>query len=124
MKPSDCTVLIIDDEEDLLELMEDSFDLENFKVLTATNGSMAIEILKKNEVDVIISDENMPGVSGYDILRHLAAKVKKPPMFYFSTGDIDANEVKMKQDGASGLFMKPFDTDDVIIKIKNEIKDL
>lgn len=125
MKPCDCRVLIVDDEEDLLELMEDSFELENFKVFVAKNGAEAIEVLKEKEIDIVISDENMPAVSGYDVLRHITGNGYPESLrFYFSTGNIDANETQMIEDGASGLIMKPFDTDDVINKIKDEIKNL
>ena len=125
MEPSDCIVLIIDDEEDLLEIMQDSFEIEDFKVEVAKNGQQAKEILNAKEMDIVISDENMPGISGHDLLSFVRSKEgSEKTLFYFSTGDVDANEDKMIEEGATGLLQKPFDIDDVIQKMINKIKEI
>lgn len=67
------TILLVDDETELLELHATMLDLAGFNVLTATNGNDALNILAKNKVVALVSDVVMPGMSGIE----LALQVKK-----------------------------------------------
>jgi two-component system probable response regulator PhcQ len=72
MKP---IVLLIDDDETLLNGLVQALHKEPYQVLTARSGDEAMLILKNREVDVIIVEENMPGVSGGDLMAWAAENV-------------------------------------------------
>ena len=60
------TLLIVDDEENILRSLSRLFRRQDFKVLTATSGADALEILRTTPVSVILSDQRMPGMTGAD----------------------------------------------------------
>ena len=58
------TLLFVDDEKSILNSLRRTFRNENYKILLASSGAEALEILKTNEVSIIISDQRMPGMTG------------------------------------------------------------
>lgn len=116
------SILIVDDEEDLLEILKDTFELEDYTVYTAENAKDGLELFKNNAIDVIISDENMPLMNGHEFFLNIKKENKANPfLFYFLTGDIGADEAAIKKEGATGLIVKPFDADDLVLRISKEI---
>lgn len=116
-------ILVVDDEKELLEIYQDVFELEGFRVLTAISALLALETYKNNlDIRVIISDSHMPGMSGIDFLKALTSTYQKIPLFYLSTGEVEQGEEDIKLLGGSGLILKPFNLDELVIKIKNDLK--
>ena len=78
---------------------------------------------KKNKnIKLIISDSNMREMSGLDFLRSLKELYKTIPIFYIVTGDLDHSEENIKLLGGHGLVLKPFDLDEILIKIRADLK--
>ncbi len=124
MDNSKINILIVDDEEDLLELCVDSFEMEGFNVSKAIDGKKALEVLNSNEIHVVVSDAYMPEMSGEELLVEVLKLDSKTPLFYLSTGAIDVTEEEIQSKGATGLVSKPFDMDDLIERIVGDIKKL
>lgn len=115
-------VLLADDEPDILELMEEEFDFAGYKTLTAVCGNDAIELLKNNKVDVVVSDYKMPNGNGFVILEHVKAMADDVrPLFFFVSGQADISVQEAIDAGARKFFSKPFDLDDLIQEIENDI---
>lgn len=70
MKP---TVLTIDDEPDIVELVQSLLEREGYRVLAAHNAAQALEILAQERPDLILCDVLMSGMGGFRLLRHLKA---------------------------------------------------
>jgi EAL domain-containing protein (putative c-di-GMP-specific phosphodiesterase class I)/CheY-like chemotaxis protein len=64
------TLLLVDDEENILSALKRLFRRDGYRVLTASSGMQGLEVLAENPVDVILSDQRMPGMAGVDFLRH------------------------------------------------------
>jgi CheY-like chemotaxis protein len=95
----DPTVLIVDDEIDLVESYAAYFARRGFSVNTANSGNQAIEIVRQKAPQIILSDLNMCNGSGLHLLRVLKAENIRPPLFVILTGDdspllIELNELK------------------------------
>ncbi len=83
------TILVVDDEEMLLELMREELTRHGYEVVTANNGETALRTAREKKFDVIFCDMKMPGLNGRQIYDQLRAQnpAARPPMV-FVTGDI------------------------------------
>ncbi|MCY7793620.1 response regulator, partial [Bacillus haynesii] len=77
------TILVVDDDAEIIELMKDFLEIENYNVLTAFNGEQALSIVNKQEVDCILLDVMMPGESGFSICKKLR-DIKDVPILFLS----------------------------------------
>ena len=85
------TVLYVDDEENNLVSFKATFRLK-YKVFTAINGPTAIDIVKKNHIDIIITDQRMPEMTGVALLEEII-KINPDPMRILLTGYADMSAV-------------------------------
>lgn len=86
-KKTKITVLYVDDEENNLVSFKATFRFK-YKVLTAISGTEGIEIVKKNHVDIIVTDQRMPGMTGVQFLEEII-KINPEPMRILLTGYTD-----------------------------------
>jgi CheY-like chemotaxis protein len=116
------SILIIDDEIDLLEMYRELFEADGFQVFTATCALSALEIYKQHQdIRLIISDSNMGEVSGMELLKILKQTYQTIPVFYLATGAMEITEDEIKMQGGHGLALKPFDLDEILLRIKKDL---
>lgn len=113
-------VLIVDDEPDILELMEEEFRYCGYKTLTAVCGNDAIKILDSKHIDIVVSDYKMPNGNGMAVLSHVS-NMKEKPIFFFVSGQADVSTEDAIRAGARKFFSKPFDLDELIKEIEQDI---
>lgn len=113
-------VLIVDDEPDILELMEEEFRYCGYQTLTAVCGNDAIKILDSKHIDIVVSDYKMPNGNGMAVLSHVN-KMDKKPVFFFVSGQADVSTEDALRAGAKKFFSKPFDLDELIKEIEQEL---
>jgi DNA-binding response OmpR family regulator len=105
------TILVVDDDQELLNLMEFKLQIEGFHPIVSLNGQHIREIITQSPPDLILLDIQMKGVDGGDICKQIKADpdTANIPILMFS-----ANEnIRMitKECGADGFITKPFQTD-------------
>lgn len=124
MKNEIIPILIVDDENELLEIYREFFEINGFKVLTASSAIIGLEIYKHNlDIRLVIADSNLGTSStGIDFLNALTSIYQKMPVFYLATGEIELAEEYIKSLGEHGLVLKPFDLDEILIRIKKDLK--
>ncbi len=114
------TVLLVDDEETIVEVIEKALLLTGFKVLVARGGEEAVEVFKKNRerIDIVILDMIMPGMGGgkvFDSLRAIQPGVK----VVLSSGySIDGEASQIMARGCNGFIQKPFGIKELSQKIR------
>ena len=74
------TILIVDDEKNLLRLYENEFRLDGYSVITANSGVEALQKLKSSPVNLVILDIRMPELDGVETLKHIMELPSKPPI--------------------------------------------
>lgn len=114
------TVLIVDDEPDILELMEEEFKYCGYSTLTAICGNDAIKVLDTKKIDIVVSDYKMPNGNGMAVLSHVN-KMSVRPSFFFVSGQADVSVEDALRAGAKKFFSKPFDLDELIKEIEIDI---
>ncbi len=122
-------ILVVDDEKDVQFLFEQRFRKEiksgEMEILFAFSGEEALAFMKKHEHEavLILSDINMPGMSGLELLKHIKEKYEKPPpivMMITAYGDDENYDYAMKL-GADDFLTKPLDFTALKEKLKTMI---
>lgn len=111
-------ILVVEDEPDILELISEELRDSGFLVKTAISGNEAINILKKEKFDFVISDYRMPNGNGMSILNHVK-KIDNPPVFIFVSGQAEVSIEECLKAGAKKFITKPFDLDEIVKELKN-----
>jgi len=101
------TVLIVDDEQEIRELLKEEFEYYGAIVLEAANGKIAAQIFEERPSDFVVTDIRMPGGDGIELLRKIKAGNREFPVLVMSAySDISRNEAI--ELGADAFFSKPF----------------
>ncbi|NLI32857.1 MAG: response regulator [Deltaproteobacteria bacterium] len=111
MAYKDLTVLIVDDFSTMRRIMRNILrDLEFKNILEAEDGTAAVGILEKQPVDLVISDWNMPKMTGLDLLRHVRGneKTKELPFLMVTAEAQKENVVEAVKARVSNYIVKPF----------------
>lgn len=114
------TILIVDDDPHIVILLRDCLEDLSFKVFTASNGEEAIELLKGQKVDCIVSDIAMPKIDGPELIRRLQAEGNMVP-FFFITGYQDYPRENLNEYKPRAIIFKPFDCEELALLIKNHM---
>jgi CheY-like chemotaxis protein len=107
MQLKNATILLVDDELDLLEIMAEWFRREGCRVLTAENGRDALNLFQQNPVDAVVSDIRMPVMDGIALLRQLKAAHFTKPSVIFISGFSDIEPRDAYDLGVEAMISKP-----------------
>jgi len=103
------TILVVDDEEGIREILTAIFERKGYKVLSASNGKEGFELVKSgNNIDLVISDIQMPGGNGIEFLDRVKDNNYEVPIVLFITGFADISLEDAYDKGAEAVFAKPF----------------
>lgn len=114
-------ILIVDDEPQILELFELELRGKGHQCFLALCGDQALELLKRESVDVIITDLNMPNGTGAYLIDEVH-KLPKPPKIFVITGSDPFSVYNFKNKGIVETFMKPFDFEIILKRVEDQIK--
>lgn len=108
-------VLIVDDEEDMLWTLQRhlSKNLPDIDVITATSGEQALEILSEKNAQLVISDINMPGMNGLDLLSEINDNYPETSVVIITAYPSSAYENEAMMSGCLRFIEKPFDVNDL-----------
>ncbi len=112
------SILVVEDEEKMRELLQKILSTEGYVVQTTSNGSAALSMIEENPFDIVLTDVKMPGLGGIELLK--AIKGISPETYVIimtAFGTIDSAVEAMKQ-GAYDYISKPFKMDEIRILLK------
>ena len=115
-------ILVVDDDDDLREFTVSCLEREGFKVIEAINGKEAIEFSEKSHIDLVLLDLNLPDMDGEDILPQIKLNNKLLPIIVLSGKQSVSSKVLTLGLGADDYVTKPFSEDELIARIKTNIK--
>ena len=117
-------ILVIDDEEDMQKLLKIRFEQDNFTVITAGDGDIGAKTAEQEIPDLIILDIMMPKVDGYSCLKELRKlpKTKNIPVLMLSGKEEEKVRDLFAFQKISGYMEKPFELDNLVMKVKEILK--
>ncbi len=115
-------VLVVDDDLEMCELLSDVLREEKFSVHTVTESLEASKILKREEFDVIVTDLQMRGLKGLDLLEEVGRVAPQSPVIIITAfGTIESAIQAMKM-GAYDYITKPFQIDEMVLTVKKALE--
>lgn len=115
------TILMVDDEYEIIKLMEIYFKNENYTMLKAGNGIEALELLEKHQVDLIVLDVMMPSMDGIEACMKIREK-NHIPIIMLSAKSQDMDKISGLSVGADDYVTKPFSPLELIARIKAQLR--
>lgn len=103
------TLLVADDETMLRDTIVFDFKRKGFNVFSAENGTQALEVVKNNPIDLVISDIRMPGGDGITLLEEIKKFHPHIPVVIFISGFSDLSPEECIAKGAQTVVSKPFE---------------
>ncbi len=114
------TILAVDDEEHILELLAYNLERDGYRVLKAESGELALEILALEKVDIVLLDWMLPGMDGIEVLRKIRSDRNYhniPVIFLTAKGD-EISKVVGLEVGSDDYLVKPFGIHELLARIK------
>ncbi|HWW96383.1 MAG TPA: sigma-54 dependent transcriptional regulator [Edaphobacter sp.] len=114
----DPRILIIDDEEAIRESLDTLLTLEGFSVSTSVDGPSGVDLLSRNEYDLLLLDLALPGQSGIDLLPRIVEMQPNLPVIMITAYGTVGNVVDAIRAGAENFVQKPWDNEKLLADIR------
>lgn len=114
------TVLVIDDEKDLLELVRYNLEKEHLDVITASDGQAGLDIGLRHKPDLVLLDLMMPGISGLEVCKQLRsdARTKRVPIIMLTAKAGETDKIVALEMGADDYIVKPFSVRELLARVR------
>jgi two-component system phosphate regulon response regulator PhoB len=122
-KPSDITVLVVDDEEDVVEVVSHFLKEEGYRVRTAYDGHEALE-KATGEVDLIVLDIMLPGIDGFEVCKRLRSRADTEtiPIIFLSAKTEEEDQIRGLMMGGDDYLTKPVSPQVIVAHVKAVIR--
>jgi CRP-like cAMP-binding protein len=120
------TILLIEDSDDIRETTAEILELANYKVMTAENGKIGVEIAKQTKPDLVVCDIMMPVLDGYGVLHIFSQNpdLQNIP-FIFLTAKSDSSDIRKGMEmGADDYLTKPFQEIELLNAIESRLRKI
>jgi two-component system chemotaxis response regulator CheY len=113
-------ILTVDDSASMRALLNHALTSQGFDVSQAEDGEVALEWLALNEVDVVITDINMPRLDGFGLIEKLRAgsRHRDRPILVLTTESSEEKKARARSAGATGWIVKPFDPEKLVAAVR------
>ena len=114
------TVLVIDDEKDLIELVRYNLDKEGFDVVAASDGSSGLEIATRHRPNLVVLDLMMPGMDGLEVCRRMRGdeRTRRIPVIMLTAKAAETDKIIGLEMGADDYITKPFSVRELLARVR------
>jgi len=107
----DSTILVVEDEQDILDLIEYTLTKDGHDVISCLNTKLVEQLLEEENIDLILMDRNLPNIEGSFFVQTLREKGYNQPVIYITAKDKDEDILEGFERGADDYITKPFNLD-------------
>jgi len=111
------TILVVDDDQSIVELLRDFLEFENFHVITACDTVQAWTLFQQNSIHCIVLDIMMPGQNGFELCRRIRAESNVPILFLSARSD-DVDKIRGLTLGGDDYIVKTASPGEIVARIK------
>jgi two-component system OmpR family response regulator len=116
------SILVIDDETAVLEMIVDALTIAGFQVNSATDGLEALQLIRKQEFDLVVTDVNMPKLDGYQLVEKLRERDTETPVIFLTARNEKVDITRGLKLGADDYITKPFGLEELTLRIRAILK--
>jgi two-component system KDP operon response regulator KdpE len=120
--PAPLSILVVDDEPPIRRFLRTSLTAQGYNALEADDGKSALDMLRRNHVDVLVLDLGLPGMGGFEVIEQLRDAGSALPIIVLSSRTDEAGKVKALDLGADDYVMKPFGMDELLARIRAAVR--
>ena len=122
MFPDNLKILLVEDEKKIADILRLGLSENNFRVDVAYDGLIAQKIFDAHKFDLAILDINLPGMTGYDLCRHIRRRDEKIPVIMLTALNSTDDKIVGFEAGADDYIIKPFDFKELLVRVKALLK--
>jgi two-component system OmpR family response regulator len=115
---AEATVLVVDDEEYIRDLVTSSLRLAGFAACTVPDGSQALAAVAADPPDLVVLDVRMPGLDGFEVCRSLRAAGNDVPIIFLTARDSPDDRISGLTRGGDDYITKPFSLEELVARIR------
>lgn len=121
-KTEELTILVVEDDDDTRFMIEQLLLMSGYKVVTASDGEAGLNVARRRNPDMILTDIAMPGMSGIDLIKliRLDAAFRDIPILALTAYRYQV-EKEVRETGADAVLAKPFQVDSLLNEVKRLI---
>lgn len=116
------TVLIVDDEEEIRNMLKTYLKREGVNVISCSNGAEALDVVAKQEIHLILLDIMMDGLDGFEVLQRLREMHEQIPVIFLSARQEEYDKVLGLGLGADDYVTKPFSPGELMARVKVQLR--
>jgi DNA-binding response OmpR family regulator len=116
------TILIVDDEEDILDLLDYTLTSEGYDTITCIDTLNVRDILDEEEISLILMDRNLPGIEGSLFIEKIRSEGYNQPVIYVSAKDLSDDIVEGFERGGDDYITKPFNVNELKARVSALIR--
>jgi two-component system alkaline phosphatase synthesis response regulator PhoP len=122
MSNNETTILLVEDEENLLEALKLNLELEGYEVVTAINGSQAVKTMQNQYFDLMILDIMLPEMDGIEVLEAKRVQGNETPVLVLSAKNSSEDRILGLKKGADDYLVKPFNLEELLLRVQKLIE--
>ncbi len=111
-------ILVVEDDIDIHNLIKKVLEKEQYKVINAYSGTEALMLIEKENIDLILLDLMLPGLSGEEIIE----KIKEIPIIVISAKMSEEDKINALLNGANDYIVKPFSSQELLARVKVQLR--
>ena len=116
-------ILLIEDEEGIVQFLKQGLEEEGYRVSVATDGEKGVHIFKTEKLDLILLDWMLPKLSGIEVCKAIRSFNTKIPILFLTAKDTVQETVEGLKSGANDYIKKPFSFDELVERIKVQLRE-
>lgn len=121
----DYSLLVVDDNQDLIDFLRDTMKVHFKQVYTAADGVEALEIVRRYQPDIVVSDVMMPRMNGYELCKQIKENIdiSHIPVILLTARDDEQSQLHGYKIGADGYLTKPFEEEMLLELIRSRLRN-
>jgi DNA-binding NtrC family response regulator len=117
------SILVVDDDREMRQLLQDILESENYRVVLSSDGQEALARMESEKFPVVVTDLRMKGMNGFDLLGHVAQTHPESNLIMMTAFGTVESAVEAMKHGAFHYLTKPVKADELLVTVKKALKD-